>query len=237
MGKKISRYILATLTLLLGLLFVAKFAGTRILTLYIKAGVGDCQKTPILCMTPLTQTITKEINKEFANDLIPYKFPKMTISAPRGFSLFQELIKKVYYKKGKRKNGDAIIYVLYEEPGFFIRLFPQAIKAGVTNNYEFIQQIMFADVEKIKGVNDAFFTIMKGVFIPDLGDQKNVQMIRFIIGNKKGFINYNIDKRGNFFDCNVSDQADGFFKIYIKDKRAVLDLDKVLTIISSADIS
>jgi len=42
-------------------------------------------------------------------------------------------------------------------------------------------------------------------------------------------------KADNYFDCNIINNAGDFFKIYIKDKGASLDLDKVVAIISTAE--
>ena len=92
---------------------------------------------------------------------------------------------------------------------------------------------MSAKINEVKTLNDAFFIIMKGIFTPDLGDQTKVKMARFVTNDKKGFINYNLSKKENFFDCNIFDEEKNFFKIYIKDRRAALDLEKVFTIIST----
>ena len=90
---------------------------------------------------------------------------------------------------------------------------------------------MLANLDKIDSVTDAFFVIMKGIFTPDLGDQANVKMVEFAIGGKKGFINYNIFNTA--FDCNVISERGDFFKVYIKDKEATLNLSKVLAIVST----
>ena len=229
-GKLIS----ITVLLLLGILFVAKFGGPSLLKMYIENGVGSCEKIPILCMQPEKEIIGLGVNKEYLAELIPYKSPKMSLAMPKGFSIVQETIKKVYYKKGKHKYAGSVIYLLYKEPGFFINLFPQIAKQGINDDYGFIKHTMFANSNAMKNLTDAFFVIMKGIFIPDLGDQKNVKMAEFLIADKKGFINYNLGDLENYFDCNIINEQGKFFKIYIKDKGGSLDLNKVLTIISTA---
>ncbi len=74
---------------------------------------------------------------------------------------------------------------------------------------------------------------MKSIFTPDIGNQHIAKMIKFKIGDKKGFINYNMAKPINYFDCNVLDEKGNFFKVYIKDKGARLDLNNVFAIIST----
>jgi hypothetical protein len=159
----------------------------------------------------------------------------MSICTPQDFAVFKEMLEKVYYKKNKRKHGGNVIYLLHEEPDFFIHLFPQLTRRGVASDYEFIKRTMFAKSKDIKNLTDAFFVIMKSVFVPGLGDSKTAKMAQFTLTDKRGFINYNLSKSGNYFDCNMFDSARNFFKIYIKDKDASLDLDKVMTIISTVN--
>jgi hypothetical protein len=215
--------------------FVVKFGGPNILRLYIETGIGDCKKIPILCMMPQEKITHTDINKEYLSELIHYSFPKIGIYVPRGFSVVEENIKKVYYKKWKRKYARAVIYLLYEEPDFFVNLFPKLKTIGVDNDYEFLKRVMNARITDVKTVTDAFFVIIKGVFIPDLGNQENVKMAHFSIGDKKGFINYSLSNSDNYFDCNVFNQERDYFKIYIKDVGARLDLNKVLMLISTVN--
>jgi len=230
---KLGKYISLAIFLLLAILFIAKFGGPSILRLYVETGIGTCQKIPILCMAPKEEILNPNINKDYILELLTYKFPKMSISVPRGFAVSQERITKVYYKK-RRKDNDTIIYLLYEEPNFFVNLFPQVNKHGLKDDYQFIRHTMYADLKNIKNLTDTFFVIMKSIFTPDVGDQNNLKMAQFSLPQRKGFINYNLSKTGNYFDCNVIDNQGNFFKIYIRDKEAVLDLDKVMTIISTA---
>ena len=228
---KLINWGLKIILLLLAILFIIKFAGVSLLKLYVKQGIGDCEKIPILCIAP-EESVIHPADKEFIDGLLPYKFPEMAILMPKGFTVVKERVKKVYYKKMKHRDRGSICYLLYEPPDFFVKLFPELSKHNVKNDYEFLSRIMHSTIEDIKTVPDAFFVITKGIFIPDLGDQKNVKMIEFHQGNKKGFINYSISPAGNFFDCNVFNQAGDFFKIYIKDKERLLDLSKIAVIIS-----
>lgn len=231
--NRAGKFIAIAIILLAAILFVAKFGGPSILRLYIETGVGTCEKIPILCLAPEEGMVNRDINKEYFAELVPYKFPKMEIAVPRGFNVVQEGIKKVYYKNKKSQHSGAVIYLLYEPPNFFINLFPQLKKQEISDNYEFIRRVMYANLKDTENLTDAFFVIMKGIFIPDLGKQDNVRMVQFKVADKKGFINYNLGKPDNYFDCNVIDNEGVFFKIYIKDKGAALGLDQVLSIIST----
>ncbi|KPK97863.1 MAG: hypothetical protein AMJ95_07010 [Omnitrophica WOR_2 bacterium SM23_72] len=217
--------------LVCAILFVARFSGHAFLKMYVEAGTGSCLKIPILCMMPTETIINPVIDDKFINSLIPYKFPKMNIAIPKGFSVMQETIKKVYYKKKKLSHAEKVVYLLHQPSDFFVGLYPQLKKQGVKDDYEFIRRIMYANLNRIKNVTDAFFVIMKGIFTPDLGDQKNVKMVEFQTQDKRGFINYNLSNTA--FDCNVISEKGGFFKVYIKDKEASLDLAQVLAIINT----
>jgi hypothetical protein len=233
--NKFSRNISLTAIFLLAVAFAVKFAGPATLRLYIESGIGDCRKIPILCMGPQEEIIRPAPNKEYIAELLPYKFPKISILIPKGFTVVQETIKKVYYKKHKRKQAGDVIYLLYEEPGFFLKLFPRLKIQGIPNDYEFIKHTMQARIKEIQNLDDAFFVIMKGIFTPDLGEQSQVKMAQFAMPGKKGFINYNLNKSGHYFDCNVINRQGDFFKVYIRDKGARLSLDKVLAIISTVE--
>lgn len=231
--SRLLRYAWLAVFLLPAVLFIAKFGTPSILRLYVETGIGDCKKIPVLCMSPKEEIINPAINKDYISELLPYKFPKMIIYVPRGFTVSQERITKVYYKK--RKDNGAVIYLLSQEPNFFVNLFPKLAKQGIRDDYEFIKRTMYADLKGIKNLTDTFFVIMKSLFTPDVGDQKTLKMVQFAISQKRGFINYNLSASGNYFDCNVIDDSSDFFKIYIKDTLATLDLDKVLAIISTAE--
>ncbi|MFH0826299.1 MAG: hypothetical protein V1923_00215 [Candidatus Omnitrophota bacterium] len=211
--------------------FVAKFAGHAFLRLYVEAGIGSCRKIPILCAVPSETIINPGIDDKFVDSLIPYKSPKMDIALPKEFSVTQEAIKKVYYKRKKRSSGEKAVYLLYKPPDFFVGLYPRLKKQGVGDDYEFIRRIMHANLSQINNVTDAFFVIMKGIFTPDLGNQKNVKMVEFQFADKRGFINYSLSNTA--FDCNVISEKGSFFKVYIKDEEASLDLVKVLAIINT----
>ena len=184
-------------------------------------------------MIPSEEIINPTINKEYIAELLSYRLPKMAISTPKDMTVIKEKIKKAYYKKKRKGLSGGVIYLLQEEPYFFMNLFPQLKKQGIQDDYGFIKRVMSTRLEEIKNLDDAFFVIIKGIFIPDLGDQNNLKMSQFIIADKRGFINYNLGKDDNYFDCNIIDEQGNLFKVYIKDKGAKLDLDKVMAIIST----
>ena len=230
--KRFAKYLSRAVLLIIGLAFVIRFAGPNILRQYISYGVGDCKTTPILCMQPDEKIFTPQIDNKYLETLVPYTFPKMSISAPKGFTLIQELVKKQYYKK-RHTNNQAVIYLLIQEPGAFIKLYPDVQKQSINDNYEFIRRLMYANLGKVANITDAFFLIMKSVFTPDIGNQSTSKMIKFQLEDKKGFINYTMAKPTFYFDCNVFDVDGNFFKVYIKDVGARLDLNNVFAIIST----
>ena len=233
MKKKAVKYITNTAVLLFALVLAAKLAGPAILRLYIESGIGDCKKIPILCMEPTQQIINPDINKKCILESLPYNFPKLSICVPKGFTVIQERIKKVYYKKREHELNGPVIYLLYEKPDFFTNLYQQLKKEGVKDNYEFVKRIMFANLHNMNSLSDAFFVIMKSVFTPDMGDQNNVVMAEFSMEAFRGFINYNLAKSDQYFDCNIINSEGGYFKVYIKDIGASLDLNKVAGIITT----
>lgn len=232
---KFIKYILIIVVLLFGSAFIVKFGGPALLKFYVRSGIGDCQKIPILCKMPTEKIINPVINKDFIEELLPHSLAKIEIKIPEGFTVIQEKVKKVYYKKRKREHHDAVVYLFYQESNFFTNLFPQLKNKGIQNDYEFIKRVMHANFEGIKDVTDAFFVIMKGIFIPDLGSQQDIKMIELASNDKMVFINYNFSATGNYFDCNIVNQRGDFFKIYIRDKDKKLDLEKVFAIISTVD--
>ena len=245
-AKRFVSFLSSLLVLGLAITFVIKFAGPNLLRQYISYGIGDCKTIPILCMQPEEKVFLPEVNKEYRDTLVLQNFPKFSISVPKGFALVQELIKRKYYKK-KHAFNDAVIYLLYQEPNTFIKLYPDVQKQGVKDNYEFIRRLMYANLSRVDNITEAFFIIMKSVFTPDIGNQNIAKMINFEIENKKGFISYILAKpmalaigsqtttlrSDNYFDCNVLDNRGNFFKVYIKDKGSRLDLNNVFTIIST----
>ncbi|MFA5093353.1 MAG: hypothetical protein WC543_05380 [Candidatus Omnitrophota bacterium] len=230
--KRLFKYFINTVILLLCLVFVIKFAGGKILKQYIIYGIGDCKSIPLLCLQPDENIFKPEINPEYLSTLVPHNFPKMSVDVPKGFNLVQELIKRKYYKK-RHENHHAVIYLLFQEPKAFINLYPDLKKQGILNNYEFIRDLNSATLNKINNLTDAFFIIMKSVFTPDIGNQGNAKMIKFELNNCRGFISYTMNQSDNYFDCNIVDADDNFFKVYIKDIGARLDLNNVFAIIST----
>jgi len=185
-------------------------------------------------MEPEEKIIRPEGRLEnYLQELVPQKFPHMAILCPKGFTIVQELIKRPYYKKNKWLDKGGIIYLLRQEPGEFLKLYPDVKKQGVNNNYEFIERLSSANLNKVKNITDAFFVIMKSVFTPDIGSQKIVKMIKFQTYQFRGFINYNLSWPNNYFDCNIMDSRDNFYKVYIQDRGNRLDLNKVFAIIST----
>lgn len=228
--NQIYRFFLSALVIIAALAFVVKFGGVALLKAYIQTGMGDCKQNPVLCLSVEKQDTQPDgdISGD-TKDFLPYKFPDFEISVPRGFSIVNEQISKIYYKKHKRNDKGNIIYILYKEPDFFIRLFPQ-LRRYVKDDYEFLLRMMSSKLDNISNISDALFVIVKGVFIPDLGSQ-GVKMIRFSLNGYRGFINYGLSARAHYFDCNVFDKENNFFKIYIKDKNKSLGLDNIFAVI------
>jgi len=233
MSKKFLKRISIAAVALAGLAFVVKFGGPQILRQYITMGIGDCKKIPILCVIPNDEILKPEIDKAAARDYLSYKFPKMSVFAPKGFSVVQEMIKKFYYNKKTKKNADSIIYVLHEEKGYFVELFSDARKLGVKDNFEFLRRTFNARPTQINNLSDAFFVIMKSIFIPDVGNQNTAVMTQFRLGDKYGYINYNLTKDANYFSCDMTTDTDAYFKVYIKDMGAKLGFKDVFAIIST----
>ncbi len=233
MKKKRSNIIFYVIISLAAVLFVVYFAGPNILKAYIETGIGGCDNIPILCRSPEQEIKNPPIDKEFISNLLPYKFSRLSISAPRGFAVIQELEKKPYYKKRLNRNKESVIFTFRQDPGYFIKLFPQAKKIGIRDNYEFIKQLQFARTDRIKNINDAFFVILKSIFTPDLGDQNKVVMASIEMPDRKGFINYNLFDKKYYFECNIINEKGDFFKVYIKDVNRSLELNQVIGILST----
>lgn len=234
MKKRIIKIILVTLIFSICLLFVIKFAGGPTLKLYIKTGIGDCKKIPILCIVPQETLNNPEIDRDYVNELVTLRFKGLEVGVPRGFCAVKELVRKDYYKRRPTNNDkDPIIYLLVEQPGFFLNIFPEAKKDGIRSDYEFFTRVMNARLEEINNLHDAFFVIIKSIFIPNLGNGNNIKVVSFKSGEKFGFLSYSLGEKGNFFDCNVFTEKGNYFKVYVKDKHSQLSLDKVFAIIST----
>lgn len=231
--NKLDKCIANILVLFFAFVFLVKFGRPAILKSYVVTGIGDCQKMPILCIAPEKEIINPAIDETYIQELIPYKFSQLEVCLPKGFTVVNEKVTKVYYKKKWHQKRGAVVYLLYEAPDFFINLFPQAKKRGIMNDYEFLNRTMYAKIKDINNLTDTFFVIMKTVFTPYMSDQKNIKIIKFSNIDNKGFITYKLSPLENYFDCNVINQEGDFFKVYIKDKGARLDLDKVIAIVST----
>jgi len=246
MKKRALKYSYIAVVLSFALLFVVRFGGPAILKAYIETGIGNCHTMPILCKVAEKETDNPKIDKSYLQELLPYSFPGqllpypfpgIEVSVPKGFTVVRGSVTKVYYKRRKFSGKEPTIYLLYQKPKFFINLFPQLKKQGIENNYQFLNRVMQAQPININNLTDAFFVIMKSIFTPDIGDQTNIKMVKFESLDKKGFVTYNLSPSENYFDCDVISNDDAFFKIYIKDKGARLDLDKTFAIISTLNTS
>ena len=233
MGNKIRIYINYAVLLILAILFLAKFGKPALLRTYIDLGIGTCEKIPILCLTPEKETIRPQVNREYLSQLTRYELSGIEIYAPKTFKVINEKVNKVYYKRYPRKHTGSVMYLLNKKPNFFVELFPKIIKEGIKNDLEFLNRTMAARTRDINNLTDTFFVIMKSIFTPNLGDENNLKIIPFALGDKNGFITYNLAQTENYFDCDMIDSRGEYFKVYIKDKAAELDLEKVMTIIST----
>ncbi|MCX5715907.1 MAG: hypothetical protein NTV07_03420 [Candidatus Omnitrophica bacterium] len=234
MKNKFARYILIAIVLAPMVIFVAKFGEPSILKTYVRAGMAHSQNLAIFSLEPEPENYNLSVDETFLNKLKRYRLPQMDILLPKNIKAVEGETSITYYKKKPGRSYKPIAYLLYEKPGFFMDLFPHLKKQGITNDHDFLSRTMAAKIDDIKTVTDAFFVIMKGVFTPDMEEQKNLKMIKFSCDGKDGFISYNMDGKTNYFDCNFFDRAGNFFKVYIKDPSASLDLNKICTIISTA---
>jgi hypothetical protein len=233
MTDKVRTKISQGILLLIALSLTIKFGQPQLLKTYIKFGLGDCQKNPILCVYPQSEITSPPLDEEFLKKLVPYRLQKIEIYLPYGYTVIEEEIKRAYYKKKRSPYGKTTVYLLYKNPQFFVGLFPKLKEQGIINDYEFVSRTMHSLPGNIKNVTDALFMVIKAIFTPDLGPSKNIKMVKFAIRDKKGFISYTINEKENYFNCDILNSQGDFFKIYIKDKVAALDLDKVFTIIST----
>lgn len=233
MKNRLIKFSLRFIIMAVAIVLIVYFYEPSLLRLYIKTGIGDCQQIPLFCITPEKTLNLGSLDKKFISTLIPYDFPQMKISLPSGFDVVQETIKKYYYKRKKTSEINSIAYTLYQPQQYFTNLFPQISSDRIKDNYEFIRRLEYATFNDTKTIIDAFFIILKGIFTPDLGDQQTVKIIEFYLPDRKGFINYNQSQTYSYFDCNVIDKKGNFFKIYIRDTRSKLNLNKVFAIIST----
>ncbi len=231
--KAIIKFLLSSLVFLAAVAYVIKFGTPQLLRMYVETGMGNCQNQPIFCTIPQGEINNPDIDADYIKGLTRYMLPEIEIDVPKNFTVVKQSITKVYYKKRRQLDKKPTIYLLYQKPGFFINLFPQLQRQGVEDDYTFMQMTLNAKTKDIKNITDAFFSITKSIFTPNLGDQKNLKIVRFVVKNKRGFITYNLMPKENYFDCNLFDTDKNYFKLYIKDIGATLDLEKVIAIIST----
>jgi len=235
MKHKIAKVLSAAVFLAAAILFLATFGKSALLKSYVYTGIGSCRNIPILCNMPEKEINNPHIDRDYLQRLLPYTFADIRISMPKGFTVIRGEIRKVYYKKWRKAEKASAAYLLYRKPNYFIDLFPNLLKKGVKDDYDFITRMRNASPDTISSVTDTFFVVMKSIFTPDLGDQKTAIVVKFRSGDKRGFISYNLGAKENYFDCEIIDNRGDFFKVYIRDKRRVLDLDKVFAIISTVN--
>ncbi len=236
MRNKLIKYALIAALLALGVIFVAKNFGSEVLKSYVTYTIGGCDKNPLLCARPSQVLDTSAFICPDSADFLPYRFDKVSIKVPKGFKVVNEKVIKVYYKRRASRYNEAAVYIFSQQPGFFVDLFPQLKKGLVVSDYDFISRVMNADLNRTANVDDVFFVITKSIFIPCMGSQKNLKITSFERGGRKGFIVYNMDPGDNYFDCDFVDRNLSFYKIYIRDKGARLDLNDVFAIIDSATV-
>jgi hypothetical protein len=233
MKHKIRKFFLLTVLLSLAVVYIARFGGPQLLKFYIKTGMGSCHDQKIFCALPERSYRDPAVDESFLAELKTYTFPEMQIGLPKEVKVVMGDQTRSYYKKRPWKTRGSVAYLLYRAPGFFIGLFPQLRKSGINDDYAFVARMMQARVEDISGIDDSFFVIIKSLFTPDLGSQDEMSIISFTLGEKRGFITFNLEPQTRYFDCNFFDAKDNYFKVYIKDKQAALDLPKVFAIIST----
>ncbi len=233
MKNRFIRYTLTAFFLLAGIAFLVKFASPALLKLYLETGLGNCRKIPIFCVKPDSEIINPPLNEEYLYGLPYCELYEIQICVPENFKVIKQKVTLRNYKNKAYKREKSTIYLLFEKPKFFVNLFPEARKVNIQDDYEFLARIMNAHIDAVRNLTDVFFVIMKGVFTPDLGDQKNVKIVKLKTENLRGFVSFNLSESGNYFDCNLIDNENNFFKVYIKDKEKQLDMDKVITLIST----
>jgi hypothetical protein len=235
MPQKAPKIITTSIAIVFSLAFLYAFGRGHLIRSYLYMGIGNCQSIPILCATAGEKFQQPAINKDYLQEMLPYKFGSLEISLPKGFKVIRGQIQKAYYKKLKYPSREGVVYLLYEKPGFFTGLFPQVKKQGITDNRAFLKHTMNADIRKVNNLSDAFFVVMKSIFIPDIGRQASALITVFSLDDKAGFINYNLGKDMNYYDCNIVDKDDRYFKVYIKDPDRRVSLDEVFAVISTVN--
>jgi len=233
MWARLRSLFLAAIFLVLAVVYIIKNASSPFLKLYVRQGMGDCRTNPILCAVPQVGQIAHQPDKAYLEELKLFRFDKLQILLPKDFKVVLEQSEKFYYKKRPWRARGGTVFLLLEPAGYFISMLPELKKKGITNDYEFIERLLSANLEGIATLGDVFFVVLKGLFTPNLGPGKEIKIVRFSTADKKGFISYNLGPSANYFDCNVFDSDGNYFAVYIQDALGKLKLENVLTIIST----
>ncbi|HNX81598.1 MAG TPA: hypothetical protein PKL77_05570 [Candidatus Omnitrophota bacterium] len=221
------------IALSLAVAYIAYFAGPRLLKMYVHAGIGFIHRQPIFGMKPSEVPVPLEVDEDYLAELKPYEFSDVSVSLPKEFRVVQGSEEKSYYKKRPWKTMGAVVYLLYQPPHYFVDSFPDIKQQGITDDYTFVKKTMQSDADFIHTVTDAFFVVMKSLFTPDLGNQKNLSMISFEGRGKRGFISFNLGETEYAYVCDIFDSQNNYFKIFLRDKSRKMDLKKMFTIIST----
>ncbi|MCU0665904.1 MAG: hypothetical protein MUF05_02265 [Candidatus Omnitrophica bacterium] len=215
--------------------FIAIFAGPKLLQMYVRAGLGNGKDQPVFSMSIEGKIQAPVPNQSYIDQLKQFQVENVKISVPKEFTVVKQTSTKRYYKKWHKPENKAIIYVVHQPKDFFIRLYPEVKKDAVVNDYQFIRRTMQAKISEVKNLHDAFFLIIKTIFTPDVGEQENLKIMEFASAGKKGFVTYNLSKKGGYFNFNFIGEKADYFGVYIKDIPPTLDLNKALDIISTIE--
>jgi len=235
MKKKYARFLPWMVVWGAAILIVTTFGKPYVLKTYVEMGIGTCDKIPVLCIVATKGFTNPSVDKGYIAGLARYSIEEVKIALPKDFFVIKEQIYRAYYKKRTRTEKDPVAYLLYQKPDFFQSLFPQLKKYSLRNNYDFLSRILNARTADIKDLPSTLFVILKSIFTPDVGPGSGITIARFSMADKKGFITYNYTKEGNYFNCDIVNGNQEFFKVYLKDKKKELDIEKVLAIISTLE--
>lgn len=226
------------LLLILGaaVLFIIRFGGPQLLSFYVRSGLGKEVHLPIFYSARKEERAVTAVSEQVLAQLRPTRMENVELGVPKEFVIFKGALKRSYYKKWPPKSAGSQIHLLTQPKNYFVRLNPQVMAQGVSDDYEFLRRVQDARLDRIRSISDAFFVIMKGIFTPDLGDQKDLRTVTFTLPGKRGFLTESHASEGDFYDCNFFDDRDRYFKLYIKDLNRSLSRSGVLAIVSTVRI-